>query len=95
MAWSKCGNLRESAPSEDIVSDCHSHYFPASAVKRDCVRESDHHTVCPWKGEASYYHVVVNGQINENAAWYYPHAKDAAKNIEGYVAFWKGVKVQA
>ncbi|MEL7339393.1 MAG: DUF427 domain-containing protein [Bacteroidota bacterium] len=69
------------------------HYFPIESVNQDFFRESDHHSVCPWKGTASYYHVQVEGDINQNAAWFYPTAKDAAKHIEGYVAFWKGVEV--
>lgn len=69
-------------------------YFPADAIKREYFQDSSTHTACPWKGTASYYDVVVDGQVNKDAAWYYPSAKDAAKNIEGYVAFWKGVKVE-
>jgi uncharacterized protein (DUF427 family) len=69
-------------------------YFPPEAVRREHLRESPTHTVCPWKGTASYYTVVVDGQENADAAWYYPQAKDAAKNIEGYVAFWRGVTVE-
>ena len=69
-------------------------YFPADAVKRDFLRASDTHTVCGWKGTASYYDVVVDGQTNKDAAWYYPDPKSAAANIKGYIAFWKGVKVQ-
>jgi uncharacterized protein (DUF427 family) len=68
-------------------------YFPAEAVNPEFLVESDHHTTCPWKGVASYYHISVNGSTNENAAWYYPKASDLAKGIEGYIAFWKGVKV--
>jgi uncharacterized protein (DUF427 family) len=83
------------ADSDQTIVIENNHYFPASAVHRQFLRDSDHHTTCGWKGEASYYDVVVNGQVNQNAAWYYPHTKDAAKNIEGYVAFWKGVTVQA
>ena len=56
-------------------------------------KESDHHTVCHWKGTASYYNVEVNGEVNSNAAWFYPDTKNAADHIEGYVAFWNGVKV--
>ena len=70
------------------------HYFPAEDVKREFFQESTHHTICPWKGNASYYHVAVNGDTNQNAAWYYPEPKDAAKEITGYVAFWKGVTVE-
>lgn len=68
-------------------------YFPPSALKKEYFTPSDTHTVCGWKGTASYYDVKVGGDVNKDAAWYYPQAKDAAKNIEGYVAFWKGVKV--
>ena len=71
------------------------HYFPPEAVKREHVRPSDHHTVCSWKGTASYYDVVVNGEVNKDAAWYYPDTKPAAANVKGYIAFWRGVKVEA
>jgi uncharacterized protein (DUF427 family) len=69
-------------------------YFPPDAINKDYFKESNTHTTCPWKGVASYYTIEVNGQENKDAAWYYPTAKDAAKNIEGYIAFWKGVKVE-
>ena len=69
-------------------------YFPAEGVKPKYLVKSDHHTTCPWKGVASYYHISVNGATNENAAWYYPQASDLAKGIEGYIAFWKGVKIE-
>ena len=69
-------------------------YFPPDAIDRQYFKPSETHSVCPWKGTASYYTVEVNGERNPDAAWYYPQAKDAAKNIEGYVAFWKGVEVQ-
>jgi uncharacterized protein (DUF427 family) len=69
------------------------HYFPIDAVDRTLLEPSDHHTTCGWKGVASYYHVVVDGKRNENAAWFYPSTKPDAKHIEGYVAFWKGVTV--
>ena len=69
-------------------------YFPPDALERTRLEPSDHTTLCPWKGTASYYHVVVGGQRNENAAWYYPEPKDAAKNITDHVAFWKGVAVE-
>ena len=69
------------------------HYFPPNSVNREYLEESGHHTTCPWKGEASYYHVVAGGKKNENAAWYYPEPKEAAQRIKGYVAFWKGVEV--
>ena len=69
------------------------HYFPPDALKKEHFRDSPHHTMCGWKGEASYYHVAAQGKTNENAAWFYPTPKDAAKQIAGYVAFWKGVAV--
>lgn len=69
-------------------------YFPAEALRRERVRESATHTQCSWKGTASYYDVVVDGQVNADAAWYYPDPKPAAANIKGHVAFWKGVKVE-
>ena len=70
-------------------------YFPASAVNKAYLRESEHHTLCPWKGTASYYTLEVNGEQNQNAAWYYPEPSDAASRIKGFVAFWKGVQVEA
>ena len=69
-------------------------YFPAEAVNRAYLQPSDTHTVCGWKGTASYYSVAVNGEVNSNAAWYYPQPKDAARNITGRIAFWKGVRVE-
>jgi uncharacterized protein (DUF427 family) len=69
-------------------------YFPADSIKREYFKESSTHTTCPWKGVASYYTLEVDGQENKDAAWYYPTPKDAAKNITGYIAFWKGVKVE-
>ena len=71
------------------------HYFPPDSVRREHFRASDTHTVCPWKGTASYYDVVVNGQTNQDAAWYYPEPKPAAKQIRHYVAFWRGVEVES
>ena len=68
-------------------------YFPAEAVDRRYLQPSETHTVCGWKGTASYYHVAVNGQLNRDAAWYYPEPKEAARNIAGRIAFWKGVQV--
>jgi uncharacterized protein (DUF427 family) len=81
------------AESAETVVVEGNHYFPEENVKPEFLRESDHHTVCPWKGTASYYSLEVTGQTNANAAWYYPSPKDAAKRITGYVAFWKGVQV--
>ena len=69
------------------------HYFPPESINQEYFKASDTHTICFWKGEASYYTIVVDGKENKDAAWYYPNAKEKAKNIEGYVAFWRGVKV--
>ena len=69
------------------------YYFPPQSVKKEYLIPSATHTTCPWKGEASYYDIEVNGQLNKDAAWYYPSPKDAAKSITGHVAFWKGVQV--
>jgi uncharacterized protein (DUF427 family) len=69
-------------------------YFPPDAVKREHLRPSETHTTCPWKGLASYYDVVVNGQVNRDAAWYYPEPKAAAREIKDHVAFWRGVKIE-
>src|SRR5512140_1622393 len=69
-------------------------YFPPGTIDRTYFKESSTHTICPWKGTASYYDVVVNGATNKDAAWYYPEPKDAAKQIKGYVAFWHGVEVK-
>jgi uncharacterized protein (DUF427 family) len=68
-------------------------YFPPDAVRREHLRDSATHTVCGWKGNASYYDVVVDGKTNADAAWYYPEPMDAAASIRGHVAFWKGVEV--
>ncbi|MGH9754512.1 MAG: DUF427 domain-containing protein, partial [Blastocatellia bacterium] len=70
------------------------HYFPPDAINKEHFQPSDAHTVCGWKGTASYHNIVVNGEVNKDAAWYYPDTKDAAKNIENYIAFWKGVVVK-
>lgn len=69
------------------------YYFPPDTIKREFFRDSPTHTTCSWKGVASYYHVEVDGQMNKDAAWYYPEPKSAASKIAGYVAFWRGVKV--
>ena len=83
--------IAESASCEMVEGN---HYFPAEAVKRELLKDSATHTTCGWKGIASYYDVVVDGQTNKDAAWYYPDPKPAAANITGYIAFWKGVKVE-
>ncbi|NJM16536.1 MAG: DUF427 domain-containing protein [Bacteroidales bacterium] len=69
-------------------------YFPPQAIKDAFFEASGTHTVCSWKGEASYYSIKVNGQHNKDAAWFYPDPKPAAQQIKNYVAFWKGVKVE-
>lgn len=71
------------------------HYFPAESLNDACFAPSSHQTTCPWKGVAHYKSLVVDGKENANAAWFYPEPKDAAKEIAGYVAFWKGVVVSA
>lgn len=81
------------AESDDTVVVEGNHYFPIDAVSPDYLQRSDHTSQCPWKGEAHYYTLDVNGQMNENAAWYYPDPKPAAENIRGRIAFWKGVQV--
>jgi uncharacterized protein (DUF427 family) len=68
-------------------------YFPPDTINAEYFKESDTHSTCPWKGVASYYTIEVNGEMNKDAAWYYPETKEAANNIKGYVAFWKGTEV--
>jgi uncharacterized protein (DUF427 family) len=82
------------AESDDTIVIENNHYFPANTIKKEFFKESTTHTVCPWKGTASYYTLEVAGEQNKDAAWYYPEASELARNIEGYVAFWKGVKVE-
>jgi uncharacterized protein (DUF427 family) len=81
------------AQSEDTVVVEGNHYFPADSLDRSLVREGDTRTVCPWKGTASYLTLVVDGSENVDAAWYYPEPKEAAQQITGRVAFWRGVDV--
>ncbi len=69
------------------------HYFPPETINREFFAGSESHTVCPWKGVASYLNVQVDGQVNYDAAWFYPQPSDAAKIIKDYVAFWRGVEV--
>jgi uncharacterized protein (DUF427 family) len=71
------------------------HYFPPDSLRQEYFRPSATHTVCSWKGTASYYDIEVNGQLNHDAAWYYPSPLDAAKNIASYIAFWRGVRVES
>jgi len=81
--------------SDDTVQVEGNHYFPLSAVAREYLEESQTHSVCPWKGTASYYSLVVGGDTNRDAAWYYPDPKAGAESVAGRVAFWKGVKVES
>lgn len=81
------------AESEKTVVIEGNHYFPEETIKKEYFKDSDTHTTCPWKGIASYYSLEVDGQINKDAAWYYPKTSELAKSIEGKVAFWKGVQV--
>ncbi len=81
------------AESEDIVTVEGNAYFPASALKRDVVRDSGHTSICPWKGTANYYSLEVDGKTNPDAVWYYAEPKPAAAEIKDRVAFWKGVRV--
>lgn len=81
------------ARSDDTTVVEGNHYFPPDAVDKNYLRPSDTHTTCPWKGEASYYTVEVEGQENKDAAWYYPDPKPEAAKIKDHVAFWNGVQV--
>ena len=81
------------AESDDTVVVEGNHYFPVDSVKREYLVESDTHTVCPWKGTASYFTLEVDGKRNEDAAWYYPAPSTAAQKIQDRIAFWRGVKV--
>jgi uncharacterized protein (DUF427 family) len=82
------------ARSDDTVIVEGNHYFPADAVDQNLLRPSDTHTVCPWKGTASYWTLEVAGARNPDAAWYYPQPKDAAAQVRDRIAFWKGVTVE-
>jgi uncharacterized protein (DUF427 family) len=81
------------AESNETVVVEGNHYFPPDAIHGEYFEESDHETVCNWKGDCNYYNIVVDGETNENAAWVYREPKEAAKEIKDYVAFWKGVEV--
>lgn len=83
------------AESSDTVVVEGNHYFPPEALHKEHLRPSQHTSVCGWKGTANYYDVVVGGEVNRNAAWYYASPSDAARAISGRVAFWNGVKVVA
>ncbi len=81
------------AESDDLVNVEGNYYFPADAIKKDYLRQSDTETQCFWKGTASYYSLEVNGETNRDAAWYYADPAEAAKGIKDRVAFWRGVQV--
>ena len=81
------------AESDDTVLVEGNHYFPMSSLNRDFVTFSNHKTTCPWKGTANYYSLLVNGELNPDAAWFYPDPSEAAAQTKGRIAFWKGVKV--
>jgi uncharacterized protein (DUF427 family) len=83
------------AQSDETIVIENNHYFPHDSITKQFFASSNTHTVCGWKGQANYYDVVVNGETNSDAAWYYPAAKDEAKEIENYIAFWKGVEIVA
>ena len=82
------------AESDQCVIVEGNHYFPRKSVQAQYLRESDHHTVCSWKGIASYYDVVVDGAANPNAAWYYAEPSEAASAVSDRIAFWRGVRVE-
>jgi uncharacterized protein (DUF427 family) len=82
------------AESNQTVEVEGNQYFPLDAIRKEYFQPSNEHSVCPWKGTASYYDIDVNGKRNPGAAWYYPDPKPAAKQIKDHVAFWKGVKVE-
>ena len=81
------------AESDDTVVVEGNHYFPPASINNEFYEASDHHSMCPWKGTAHYYDIVVNDERNKDAAWFYPETKDAANNIKGRIAFWHGVEV--
>jgi len=82
------------AESDETVFIEGNHYFPVASVRLDLLQDSETHTVCPWKGTASYYHLEVDGVKNTDAAWYYPAPSDAARPIKDHIAFWKGVRIE-
>ena len=86
-------NKKVIAESEKTIVIENNHYFPEDSINKAFFQTSDTHTSCPWKGTASYYSVVVDGEENKDAAWFYPEPKYAAKEIKNYVAFWKGVEI--
>lgn len=88
------GTVLAEADADEIEMVEGNVYFPPNAINEAYFQSSEKHTVCGWKGTASYYDVVVDGEVNRDAAWHYPDVKDAAKQIKGYIAFWRGVQVE-
>lgn len=82
------------AESADTIIVEGNHYFPPQSANKKYLKSSSMHTICPWKGEASYYDVEVDGEIADMGAWYYPKLSKAAKKIKGYLAFWRGVEIK-
>lgn len=82
------------AESDKTIQIEGNQYFPADSINKEFFKSSNTHSTCPWKGIASYYNIEVSGEVNKDAAWYYPDPKSAAKEIQDYVAFWKGVEVK-
>ena len=82
------------AESDETIIVEGNHYFPPNSINQKFFQSNNHHTTCPWKGIANYHNIVVNGEVNSNAAWYYPNPNSAASNIKDYLAFWKGVRVE-
>ena len=86
-------NNKVLAESDNTIAVEGNQYFPPDSINSEFFQPSTTHTVCGWKGTASYYDIVVDGEINGDAAWYYPDTNEAANEIRGYIAFWKGVEV--
>ncbi len=81
------------AESDETIVVENNHYFPPNSINKEFFTDSDMRSTCPWKGDARYYNIVVDGITNKDAAWYYPDPKERATQIKGYIAFWRGVKV--
>ena len=84
-------NDRVLAQSDQTIVIEGNHYFPPESIKNEYFQKSDKHTVCPWKGQAHYYHIVIDDDVERDAAWYYPEPRDKARQIKNYVAFYNGV----
>ena len=82
------------AESDNTIVIENNHYFPKETIKMEFIVDSAHQSSCPWKGEAKYASIKVGDEVNSDAVWYYPEPKEAAKEIKGYYAFWKGVKIE-